>query len=379
MAQDKIQPELGSNSYPDEIDLVDVFRFLFKEKWFLLGGALLGGLIGFAIVKAKPGQFETKFTVKQENTASSAAIPPEKLNATLQMITGSPELMAKALLKVSQEFPEFEKSLSERNLKAEDFAKILAAEKPQDRIVKLEAGASPKYQVVSLSLPFKILGEQAPAIGISILNHLSMVSNEERLEEQNQQDARKIGTSISEHSIAMARFTEASSKLGALEAKLLSEVSPSLQNYISSAGFAGSGLPLETQFARIQFLLGVKADRNKGDRKAMVASQNDFLELQERAFSARIALDLANDSQRELKKKNLQVAPNDLLPLFGSTAKSPADLIQLESQSKKVNLGLLAGIFIGGMLAFMGILTKRFLGDNWQRIIADETKKVIPR
>ncbi len=374
MAQDKSRPEFANESYPDEIDLVDVFRFFYKEKWLLLGGALLGGLIGFIIVKAKPGQYETKFTVKQEYTASSVAIPLERLNATLQVVTGSPDMIAEALQKVAQEFPEFEKALSEKNMKISEFAQTLAAAKPQDRIVKLEAGASPKYSVLSLSLPFKVLGEQAPAMGVSILNHLAMVSNQEKLEEQNLESPKSPGDSPSEHSLAMVRFTEASGKLGALEAKLLSEVSPLLQNYVSSAGFAGSTSPLEAQFARIRFLLGIKADKNKGDANAITAIQNEFLELREKVSSAQVTLDLANEAERELIKKNLQVTPNDTLPQFVSTAKSPSDLIQLEKQSKKVNLGLLAGIFLGGMLSFMGILTKRFLGDNWQRIIAADPK-----
>ena len=44
MTQDQVRRETAGETYPDEIDLVDVFRFLYKEKWKLVGGAVLGGV-----------------------------------------------------------------------------------------------------------------------------------------------------------------------------------------------------------------------------------------------------------------------------------------------------------------------------------------------
>jgi uncharacterized protein involved in exopolysaccharide biosynthesis len=374
MTQDQVRRETAGETYPDEIDLVDVFRFLYKEKWKLVGGAVLGGVIGFGIVKAGPNSYETKFSVKQEGPLTSSAIPLERINATLQVVTGSSEMISDALVKVSKDYPEFEKAISDRGWKIDQLAQQLAAAKPQDRLVKLEAGPTPKSFVLSLSFPTKVFGEQAPLVGLSILNQLAIASNQQKLEEQTQEPSSNSENGASEHFLAIQKFTETTVKLGALEARLLAEAPSMIQNYISSDGFAGSGSPLEAQFARIRFLLGIKADRSKDDSKTVESLQNEFVGLEEKALSASISLDIANESQKELIKKNLQATPNDTLPTFATKVKSPAEFIKFEAQAKKLNLGLLAGIFLGGMLSFMGILAKRFLGENWKRIVSDESK-----
>jgi len=370
MGQDQKRPEALSEQYPDEIDLVDVFRFFYKEKKILLLGALLGGLIGFIAVKMMPVNYTAKFAVKVENQRSPNLGALEAINAALLQATSSPDTIATALNEAGKSLPEFARALETQGLSIDNLAKKLAAAKPGDRMVKLEAGISPTSFLLSVTLPNKLEGVDLPRLGVTLLNNIAKDLNADALADQ-AGDATTDDIPAESESVyfkELEAYTELTGKLAALEARLLSQTTDLVLRHIESQGFAGTANPQEAQFARIRFLLGLKADHKKSSDDDAKTLQKEFVSLQQQVLLAQQKIELAN----EANKKNGQSTVKLSFPSFVSTARASGDPTQLVPQSKKSMLGLVAGIFLGGMLSFMGILAARFFKDNWQRITANE-------
>lgn len=369
MGQDQSRREALSEQYPDEIDLVDVFRFFYKEKRILVLGALLGGLIGFIVVKMMPVNYTAKFAVKVENQRSPNLGTLEAINAALLQATSSPDTIATALNEAGNSLPEFARALKSQGLNNENLSKKLAAAKPGDRIVKLEAGISPTSFLLTVTLPNKLEGVDLPRLGVVLLNSIAKDLNADALADQagNASFHDSPAESESVYFKELEAYTELTGKLAALEARLLSQTTDLVLRHIESHGFAGTANPQEAQFARIRFLLGLKADTKKPSEDPKTL-QKEFVNLQQQVLLAQQKIELAN----EANKKNGQSTVKLSFPSFIFTPRASGDLTQLVPQSKKSMLGLVAGIFLGGMLSFMGILAARFFKENWQRITADE-------
>ena len=383
MGQDLNRREASAEQYPDEIDLVDVFRFFYKEKRTLLLGALLGGLIGYAAIKIMPVTYSAKMAVKVENQKSPNLSTLEALNTALLEATSSSEAISLALSEAARNLPDFARAMESQGLSVEDLSKKLAAAKPQDQMVKLEAGLSPASFMLTLALPFKIEGVDLSLVGSSLLNSFAKQINADALEDQTGTVKGQTGTlkgqgshEPNEKSPAqtdtpyfreLVTYTEITGKLAALEARLLSQSSDLVLKHLESPGFASMANPQEAQFARIRFLLGLKAEAKKSGDGESKTLQREFVSLQEQALVTQQKI----DAVVEASKKNGQVTVKSFFPNFVSAAKIPGEPSKLEAQSKKSSLGLIAGIFLGGMLSFMGLLATRFFKDNWQRITAE--------
>ncbi len=376
MGQDLNRREASSEQYPDEIDLVDVFRFFYKEKRILVLGALLGGLIGYAAIKIMPVTYSAKMAVKVENQRSPNLSTLEALNTSLLQATSSSEAVSSALSDAARNLPDFARAIDSQGLSLEDLSKKLAAAKPQDRIIKLEAGLTPTNFMLSLTLPFKIEGVDLSLLGTSLLNSFAKQLNVDALADQSdnlENQGKNQPTEKSQSNLEtpyfreLENYTEVTGKLAALEARLLSQASELVKRHIESQGFSGSANPQEAQFARIRFLLGLKAESQKSGEVESKSLQREFVSLQEQALVTQQKI----DSVIEASKKNSQTTVKSLFPNFVSAAKVSGEPSKLEPQSKKSSLGLIAGIFLGGMLSFMGLLATRFFKDNWQRITAD--------
>lgn len=363
-------PNDRAEPYSDEIDLIDILRFVFQEKKKLISFGLLGAILGFAIMALLPGQALLVSSVKVDLEKSLNQVPFDSLKTALGSATSDPRVVEAGIQIALDNDPEFKKSLSEKGLSMSDLAAQVSQEKLGHRIIEIEPGSNPNAYTLKVNLPRQISFVEQDKVAILILNGIVQAYNEDNRRQQLAQERMRATVDPSPYTLALDNFTTISGKLADIETTLIEMVPEWIVKHVQSSGFAPSATVLEAQFARVRFLIGIAETRGKMKAEQLKKLRSSFLELQDNLGAAQLELDVASEAKRELFKKNLPLIQKDPLPLFQSSAPAGKSVVKAQQSSKKQLIAAIAGGLMGVFACFFLIIVSRFFRQNWTKITA---------
>ena len=361
-------PNDRSDRYSDEIDLIDILRFIFQEKKKLIAFGAVGAMLGFVLMTILPGKSQIVSSVKVDVEKSLNQVPFESLKTALDNAATDPSVVEAGIQNALNNNSEFKKTFSEKGISAQDLVVQVSGEKAGNRIIEIENGNNLSTFLLKVNLPRELSYVEPDKVAILILNGIVQAYNLESRRQQSAQDSLRSTMAPTAYTLALDNFTTISGKLADLETTLMDLVPESTVRHVQSSGFAPGASVLEAQFARVRFLMGVAESKGRLRIEQRKKLQATFLELQDSLGAAQLELDVAAEAKKELLKKNLPLIQKDPLPFFKPTLSSGRSLIKLKQSYKKQFIAAFAGSLVGIFVCFFVIILSRFFKENWMKI-----------